>query len=333
MYRKDDKAQPQRHLNFLFDDLGLGDAIAALPALRYVYENYPHIFMHVWVPNYFLDFTIASMPVDKKRLWIKNFEEAKTKFDDKMTGRSFKLYNGCSLATHPTDVAFLGFINRIPDIKYKNYINFPLENPHYLLPDNYVVITTNFTANVRQFLPEHINKISDYCNSKGYTPVYLGRTHTETGVKHVIKGTLDKDIDFTKGVNLINKTSLLESREIISNAKAIVGLDNGLIHLAGTTDVPIVVGYTSVGPEIRMPIRHNTLGWNCFPVVPPESLECRFCQSNWNLTFQHDFKECFYNDLKCIKQLDAQLYIDQLEYIFQTDEEFAKSCHDAEKCL
>jgi ADP-heptose:LPS heptosyltransferase len=318
MYRKNDRSQPQRHINILFDDLGLGDLVGALPALKYVYDNYPHIFMHVWVPNYALDLVLASMPTDKKRLWIKNFDDAKTKFDQRLTGRSFKLYNGCALATHPADMGFLSFINRIPDIQYKNYINF--ESPVTYkkeLPEKFVVITTNFTANVRQFLPQHINIIADYCNSKGYTPVYLGREHVETGVRHVIKGKLDSQIDFSKGLNLMNQTSLLETRDIISRAQTIVGLDNGLIHLAGTTEVPIVAGYTTVDPKLRMPIRHNELGRNVYPVIPPDSLECRFCQSNWNLTFNHDFKECYYNDLKCIQILNAEMYIEQLEKILK----------------
>src|ERR1017187_7313378 len=101
MYRLDDRSQPIRHCNFLFDDLGLGDAIAALPALLYVHQNFQHIVMHVWVPNYLLEFARRSLPNDKKRLIIRNFDDAHKKFDQRLTGRSYKLYNGSSLATHP----------------------------------------------------------------------------------------------------------------------------------------------------------------------------------------------------------------------------------------
>ena len=82
-----------------------------------------------------------------------------------------------------------------------------------------------------------------------------------------------------------------------------------------------------------MPYRHNELGWNCYPVVPPKSLSCRFCQSNWNLTFGHDFKYCFYDDYKCVKMLEADLYIEQLEHLLMTQEEFDKLVNDAAKCL
>src|SRR5207245_757155 len=113
----------------------------------------------------------------------------------------------------------------------------------------------------------------------------------------------------------INKTNLLESREIINKAKTIVGLDNGLLHIAGTTNIPIIGGFTTVEPKYRMPYRNNVLGYNYYPVVPPESLVCRFCQSNWTFTYEQDFKVCYYKDYLCIKQLSADLYIKELEKI------------------
>lgn len=318
MYRKDDKKQNIRHMNFIFDDVGLGDCIAALPALKYIYDNFPHMIAHVWVPDYFYDIAIRSLPNDKKRMPIKPMSRATAKFNNQIPGRSFKLYNHIALATHPSDTAFMAFVNRQVDDSLKNYIQFDTSDQDikkFNLPEKYVVITVNYTASVRQFLPEYVNKVVDFCKEKGYDVVFLGKEEAFNGFNHTIKGELDEKIDLSKGINLINKTSILETTEIIKHAACIVGLDNGLLHLAGTTNVPIVAGYTTVEPSIRMPYRNSNLGHGCFPVAPPKSLDCRFCQSNWNLTLGHDFKECFYGDRKCVYELKPELYIEELKKI------------------
>jgi ADP-heptose:LPS heptosyltransferase len=82
---------------------------------------------------------------------------------------------------------------------------------------------------------------------------------------------------FEDVIDLRDASPLLESLKIINYAKFIVGVDNGLFHLAGLTQTPIVAGYTTVAPELRMPYRNNKLGWNVGPCVPQS--EWRFCQS------------------------------------------------------
>lgn len=316
MYRSEGKKQLVVHFNFLFDMGGIGDFIAALPALKYIYDKQPHVVMHIWMVDYLMELTKRSLPKDNKRILIRPISEAKKKFNNSLPGRSFKHLNVTSLSVHPVDVAFMSFMFRMETSEHKNYISLDTSDQdikQFNLPEKYVVIPTNYTAPVRQFLPEYINQISDYIISKGYTPVFVGKSETHDGRNHTIKGIVDSEIDFTKGINLLDKTKLLETREIIKNSKCIVGLDNGLIHLAATTEVPIVVGYTSVEPNVRMPYRHDELGWNCYPVVPP--IECQGCQSLWNFTINHNFMECYYEDKLCIYQLKPELYIKQLEKI------------------
>ncbi len=107
----------------------------------------------------------------------------------------------------------------------------------------------------------------------------------------------------------------------MSKAKAVVGVDNGLLHVAGCTGVAIVGGFTTVRPEIRMPIRHNILGWNYHAVIPDKSLDCSFCQQDTNFLYGHDYRKCWYKEKKerteilCIKQLTADKFKTILESI------------------
>jgi hypothetical protein len=48
------------------------------------------------------------------------------------------------------------------------------------------------------------------------------------------------EVVFGECIDLREKTTLLELRDVLGHAAAVVGVDGGTLHLAGTTDVPIV---------------------------------------------------------------------------------------------
>jgi ADP-heptose:LPS heptosyltransferase len=316
MYRE---SQYPISINILFDQGGIGDLVAWLPPLKFIYNEHQHVRVHVWVPDFFFDFAKNSLKGTEKRITLYKLSNQLHLLSRTNQTYSFKMQNYHNLGAHMTEHAFEIICHNKPDNKsHLNYLSLDLSKTdvsRFYLPEKYVILTTGFTAHVREFLPEHVNKISQYVLSKGYTPVFLGKQTTNTGIKHVIKGNFNDEIDFSIGVNLIDKTNLFECVSICSSARAVVGLDNGILHLAGCTDVPIVGGFTTVNPVHRMPYRHNVLGWQYYPVVPPASLKCRFCQSNWQFTNNHDFTKCYYEDYKCLKELSAELYIEQLEKI------------------
>jgi len=220
-----------------------------------------------------------------------------------MTEHAFNVI--CNTGAKPVDMNYLTVKTNGISVKRFN------------LPEKYVVMTTAYTAKVRQFLPKHINSVSQYIKSKGYEVVFLGKKETKTGAcLDTINGEFDADIDFNIGIDLNDKTTLLESLLIIKGAKTIVGLDNGLLHLAGTTDIPIVGGFTTVNPEHRMPYRDGIMGKNYYPVVLDNTeLACSHCQSNFNFTFRFDFRKCYHDDFKCLEMLNADKYIAELDKI------------------
>lgn len=315
------------HVNFLHDWGGIGDNVASLPVYKYILENYPHIIPHIWYPDYFVNFAKHCLP----KAIIKPFSKGEKEFNTLLPGRKISNPQHTNMGTHLVDNAFHILIDKSIDIQHKNYVQLDLNKINiekFNLPENYVVISTGYTAIVREMKAQVVNELSDYVISKGYIPVYLGSKVTDTGVSNVssneapnIIGNFNTEIDYSKGLDLIDKTSLLESGKIIAGAKCIVGLDNGLLHLAGCTNTTIVGGFTTVEPRHRMPYRNNELGWNFYSVVPDENLKCRFCQSNWEFKYGNDFRKCYYveqkldKEIQCTKNLTSNKFINQLEKV------------------
>lgn len=303
----------------MFLDGGVGDHIASLVAVDYIQKNYKWITPLIWVPDYLADFAKNVLVPDT---YIKGFSEMRFQYDPTRTTKTTKWDGIISpMKIHLLDYAFLKLCDENPNIEHKNYLYIKLDKITaypFDLPKDYVVITTGYTADVREFRPEIVNEISNYLHSKNITPVFLGQTNTKTGLQHIIQGTFKAD--YSKGINLIDKTTLLEAAAIMHHSKAVIGVDNGLMHIAGCTPAPIIGGYTTVSPQIRMPVRNNILGWNCYPIVPEESLSCRFCQEKTNFLYGHDYRNCIYKKEPqkvnlCTKQLTADKFIELLNKI------------------
>lgn len=296
---------------------GVGDHVAALTAVKYIDDTYPWINILLWVPDFLVELSKHLLPTNIR---IGSYTDMETKYNRNKPTKTTAWDGSISpMKIHCLEYAFLKLCDEQPSDKYiYNYLQIdPTKiniDKHYL-PDNYVVVTTGFTAAVREFPANEVNKITDYIKAKGLEVVFLGQTSTKTGSAHVIKGTFSEDLDLSKGINLIDRTSLLEATKIMGGAKAVIGVDNGLLHLAGCTQVPIVGGFTTVSPELRMPVRNNELGWNYYAVKPDLDLKCRYCQVKTNFLYGHDYTTCMYKDNLCTKQMTAEKFITALERI------------------
>jgi ADP-heptose:LPS heptosyltransferase len=314
------KTIPTQEVYFTQELGGIGDDIASLPVINYILKTYPNLNITLWVKSYFKLIAKKSLPASPN-LNILTFDQKQLARKDvpvkKLSGTPFT-----NLASHMTEHAYSIFCNKQPE-NMKDYNYLPINTKgvylnRFNLPENYIVIPTGFTAKVREFIPDIVNNIIDYIISKNYTPIFLGKEKTieESNINKFIKGNFNNQINYDKGINLINKTDLLETVKIIQNATCIVGLDNGLLHIAGTTDIPIIGGFTTVNPIHRMPYRHEVKGWNYYPVILNQNeLICNFCQSNWTFVYNFDFRNCYYNDYKCCQLLTSDKYIKELEKV------------------
>ncbi len=299
-------------VNILLDNGGLGDQIARVPVIKYMLKNYSHIEIHLWVPDYFFPLAEHFFGGDKIKL-IKTF----SKFSEAKPYASFSSQS-TSHTTMKTHLTVHGF-RQLLDIDVSDIEKeYPLLRTHQItpvenLPARYVVITTGYTSKTRELISQTTNELADYIISKGYVPVFLGNDNAQLGNGAIISGQFDAGVDYTKGLDLRNKTTLLQAGHVMAHATAVVGLDNGLLHLAACTDAYIIGAFTTVKPETRIPYRRGSQSYKYDFVVPDYSLKCKFCQTNMSFMPMHDFRTCFYDDYECTKQITASKFTNYLE--------------------
>jgi len=118
-----------------------------------------------------------------------------------------------------------------------------------------VVLVTSYRDVTRMWHSEHVLNVAEWLKVKGFMPIFIGKTDMDKTAREQIipKSALPDDVS-EYGIDLRNRTSLSQLASIMAQSRAVCGLDSGPIHLAGTTEVPIICGYTSVAPEHRLRI-------------------------------------------------------------------------------
>lgn len=283
--------------NFMTSDAktaALGDMICWMPAIKFIAETYNYVAGHLIVPEYFMDVALSMMR--EYPHW-----RIHTKIPDKL--------NGCQMrrpivdtvnATHGhlVDIGFIYFAMTLyPPPDARNYVELDLEDielPKVLgfrFDESYAVMTPGATAGNRTMPPDIYNGIADHLLSKGVIPVHLGRTEMADRT-HGPK--FNTGYDLTKGINLIDRTSLLEAAKIMSLSEMVLGIDNGLLHLAGTTDAAIIFGYTMAGPVQRRIYRKHGHTMELYP--DKSELACFSCQEHVRFFSMHNFTNCIYKE-------------------------------------
>ena len=177
------------------------------------------------------------------------------------------------------------------------------------------------TSENKVFVPEVLEPIIQWVSHRGYTPVITGSSksyisaETPKGLEPLpVLDNFDNIGKHTKGIchDLRDATTLIQLRDLCGHASAVVGIDGGTLHLAATTEVPIVYGLTSVARQHRSIVRDDEWNWRLRHVTP-HKLDCAGCQSNMTLMFNHDFRFCLYKDNACTTALRSGDFIAALE--------------------
>lgn len=77
-------------------------------------------------------------------------------------------------------------------------------------------------------------------------------------------------------INLLGKLTIQQLKVLIEKSSCYVGIDSGTLHVAASTDTPIVSIFTSAHHQFREPIGRNDNSL-FIPIVP--MIECYACQS------------------------------------------------------
>lgn len=90
--------------------------------------------------------------------------------------------------------------------------------------------------------------------------------------------------------------TLPEIAALISVCQLFIGIDSGLMHIAGTVKTPVIGIFGSTKPELRLPVEGKALGIS-------QKQPCSYCQHYSPL--QHWRTSCPHG-IKCLKELSAE---------------------------
>lgn len=309
-------------MNFIFLNGGGGDYITWLQPIRWLADQATWINGTLVCPIYFkelAEYFLKDFPHWK----IADYKEIKDIPNaDNIPFRGPVILQNESLNATGAHLATCGWVyftnkERAPEGNSpkvpEGWNSYPQFKQDYLdgieLPDEakvleshkYAVITTGITTPSRHVPGKYWNPIIEYVIARGLIPVFLGKAVVETGNAKNIHTQWDPETRIDLGLDLRNKTTLTQAAAIMSRAAVVIGHDNGLLHLAGCTEVPIVFGYNLASPAHREPLRPAGKVYNV--VLTTKELVCNFCQSRTNFVIGYNFRQCFYGDNKCIDLL------------------------------
>ena len=300
---------------FMVNTIAMGDAIAGVPVVKYLVENhYTTLESYYVVAKSYYRPLFPFIPDSNFR----DYDLRDTVYKDHpqyINGLlNKKNQPGITRNTpkhmHLGQFASLLFADRILPDKDLQYVPLePVDISKFAINfTNTVVLITSYRDVTRMWYPNYILGLAKWLKEQGITPVFIGKTDMDANIREGVrpKNALPDDIS-EYGVDLRNKTSIAELASIFRQAKAVCGLDSGPIHLAGTTSIPIVCGYTSVAPEFRIPYRPKG---NTYVIAP--EIECIGCESRWRSNFWN-YEQCFHKHVNCCKLMTAEKFINVLK--------------------
>jgi ADP-heptose:LPS heptosyltransferase len=267
----------------------LGDNIASFPTLKYLISN---------GKNYGINYKVHVINHHLNDLYRLALPEL---VFDNFTGSNFPHLTHFAFSNVPTFasnlVDYISF-NLAQTSLSKENKTYPLLNPSTFSFDfdvsKSIIISVGHTWENKKFTNKFVEDISEWANSTGYLPVLVGTTNKNFDI-------MQHALSCEKSINLVDKTNLIELLYLISNSKAVITQDNGILHLSALTKTPIVVGFTATMPEHSLPIRDNI-----FPIIT--DVDCKFCAVKGIHTFK-SFNTCPYGDYICVGDLKAEKFI------------------------
>lgn len=321
---------------FIIQHAALGDMITSLPAIIHAMQTvHPDVKLTMYVPPWQIDLVRHLLaPYDTYgTLTVGDLNTVPIKFEDRqeLWGENVSSsMNGAIMNTHTrnrvhmVDYAFNFLLDSRPENMAQR--NYPTKAPlgdqdPWMLDEGYVVFPTGATSDNKLFKAAVMAPVLEWVIERGYCPLLVGTkmSHTRVqmgdklGEQLVIRDEVDKlpEALLRECRDFREKTTLLELRNVLGYAAAVVGVDGGTLHLAGTTNASIVYAMGTTLPQHRYITRQGDPNHKIRYIIP-RNLECTGCQSKAPLT-RWDFRLCPFGDNKCMDHLHPEDFINALK--------------------
>ena len=237
---------------------GLGDLICATPTIKKLHDAYQRKII-----------VISKMPeLFKMNLYVEKSHKASS-IDMDYFKANYIMHNSFYLVGKK-DERGIEMKHNMMDIRQFHAIHLgfmlgqdemecyykPIEPKKNFVHEKYAVIHPVNSWPNRTWSQENWLKLAEELVKSGYTVVAIGKDSSETGFFNVNKPVHDMDTDHI--INLMNQTSISESWHLINDAAVVITMDSGILHLAGTTETPIVELGSPINPEFRRPYRKTS---------------------------------------------------------------------------
>jgi len=244
------------------DTPALGDTLAAIPTLRKLSKAYEsQLIVFSSKPFLFENHPLVSkaLKLDDPLRDDPSLKVYRTFMP--IVGKAYDLrgeqveFRSSNMDIRQFHAVSLGFSLTQDEMEIDLYI----ERERDLGIKDYVIIHPTHTWPTRTWDQAKWQALVDRLNAEGIPVVAVGRDSHEVGTFSVDKPVMSLDIKL--GVNLLNDPTNdpAELRWMMNHrARAIVTMDSGLLHIAGTTDVNIIQLGSSIDPKLRAPYRKGS---------------------------------------------------------------------------
>lgn len=237
---------------------GLGDLICATPTIKKLHDAYERKLI-----------VISKMPeLFKMNPYVEKSYKADS-IDREYFRENYIVHNsfylvgkkderGIEMKHNMMDIRqfhaiHLGFMLRQDELEcyYK-----PIEPKKNFIHEKYIVIHPVNSWPNRTWSQDNWLNLSLQLKKLGCKVVAIGKDSSETGFFNVQKPVHELNTDDI--INLMNQTSVSETWHLINDAEAVITMDSGILHLAGTTQTTIFELGSAINPEFRKP--HRKMG-------------------------------------------------------------------------
>lgn len=267
---------------YLVHSLNFGDTLCATPTLRYLSQSHRqkiNVVTHnkqVFNGNPYIDnllFFDEYYLLNEENVTIYESFTHAGKLDNNGIEKKFSHIDTRQL--HANDLGFQLLPEQLTYDFYPSQQSLDIE-----LPEDYVVlhVTTNWPN--RTWSDENWVKLIDWLKENRIFTVLIGSGYREELHKSLGDTPLDKycpTFDNLYGLDLTNQGSMSDMWWVLNNAKCLVTMDSGPLHLAGCTNVNIIQLGSAIHPSFRAPYRYGRQDFNYRYIGGTCSL---FCNSN-----------------------------------------------------